>query len=99
MDTEEFIFKNWLENLCENNNNIYYLNIDMFKSFLFKNKMEYYIERLTPYLKNNKYIEEPYTYKKTMTLFRQLCKKFNIRYEYKIRYIKSEYFIDYYFHM
>jgi len=85
------LFIDWLSNMGEKQSNAYYINSEKYKSFVFKNLIEPYIESFTPI--------DVSTYKKCMALFRQLSKNFNISYKYKIRYVNSTYYIDYYFYI
>lgn len=92
-------FEEWLNEMCEKKEDYYYINQEIFKSFLFKGQLEKYMKKMEPYCVKHDYICEPYTYKRCMTLFRQICRKNGNCFEYKIRYIKSQYFIDYYFYL
>ena len=94
-----YFFEEWLEKMCEKRENYYYINKEIFESFLFKGYLNEYMDKIKPYCVKDNYIYEPYTYKRCMTLFRQICKKNGCAFEYKIRYIKSDYFIDYYFYL
>ena len=87
------LFIEWLSNMGDKEANHYYIHSEKYKSFVFKNLMIPYIEHFTPIYKNL----DVSTYKKCMNLFRNLCKKFSVHYEYKIRYVNSTYYIDYYF--
>lgn len=87
------LFIEWLSNIGEKQANSYYINSEKYKSFVFKNLMDPYMEHFTPI---HKHIDVS-TYKKCMALFRQLAKNYDITYKYKIRYVNSTYYIDYYF--
>jgi hypothetical protein len=87
------LFIEWLCSIGEKQPNYCYINSEKYKSFVFKNLMPTYIEHFTPIYKNL----DVSTYKKCMNVFRNLSKKFTIHYEYKIRYVNSTYYIDYYF--
>ena len=60
---------------------------------MFKNRMDPYIELLLPYQKTI----DVSSYKKCMKLFRTLSKINGYKYTYKMRYVNSTYYIDYYF--
>lgn len=89
------LFIEWLSNIGEKQANSYYINSEKYKSFVFKNLMDPYMEHFTPIYKHI----DVSTYKKCMNVFRNLSKKFTIPYEYKIRYVNSTYYIDYYFNV
>jgi hypothetical protein len=71
----------------------YYINSEKYRSFMFKEYMDAYVEDL------RKWVPEldVSTYKKCMGVFRQISKKTNASFKYKIRYVSSTYYIDYYF--
>lgn len=90
------LFVEWISNIGDKlSNNSYYINSEKYRSFVFKNLMEYYVEKFIPIYKHL----DVSSYKKCMVLFRQLSKLYNISYEYKIRYVNSTYYIDYYFYV
>ena len=87
------LFIEWLSNMGVKESNHYYINSEKYKSFVFKNLMTPYIQDFILIYKNL----DVSTYKKCMNVFRNLCKNFSIHYEYKMRYVNSTYYIDYYF--
>ena len=90
-------FDNWLENMCHKiNEKTYYINQDKFNSFKYKGELDIYINELKPYYKNKDYLKDV-DYKKCMTICRQICKTKKYKFEYKIKYVKSKYYIEYYF--
>ena len=89
------LFIKWISDIGDKHSNGYCIHSEKYKSFVFKNLMEPYLQQFTPIYKNI----DVSTYKKCMGFFRQMCKKYNIQYEYKIRYVNSTYYIDYYFYV
>lgn len=88
------LFIEWIYNIGDKlSNGSCYIHSEKYKSFVFKNLMGPYIEAFS--LKH----ADVGSYKKCIAIFRQLSKQYNIDYEYKIRYINSTYYIDYYFYM
>jgi hypothetical protein len=71
----------------------YYVYSEKYRSFMYKERMSLYIEGL------KKIIPDPdvSTYKKCMCTFRQISKKTNGSFHYKIRYVNATYYIDYFF--
>ena len=100
MFTEDIIFfDNWIENMCHKiDDKKYYINKDKFNSFKFKGDLELYINALKPIYKNKNYLNNV-DYKKCMTIFRQICKIKKYNFEYKIKYLNSKYYIEYYFYL
>lgn len=89
------LFIEWISNIGDKlSDRLYYINSEKYKSFVFKNLMTPYVEAFNTINKHSYLC----SYKKCMVLFRQLSKQYNINYEYKIRYVNSTYYIDYYFH-
>lgn len=89
------LFIEWVCSIGEKQPNYGYINSEKYRSFVFKNLMDPYIEHFAPIYKRI----DVSTYKKCMALFRQLCKNYDITYKYKIRYVHSTYYIDYYFYI
>jgi len=90
------LFVGWLSSIGELlSNQSYYIHSEKYKSFVFKQLMDPYIEQFKAMYKHM----DVSTYKKCMAFFRQLCKVYHISYEYKIRYASSSYYIDYYFYV
>lgn len=89
------LFMDWVCILGEKQSNYCYINSEKYKSVVFKNLMDPYIETFQTI---HKHLDVS-TYKKCMALFRQLSKQYNIPYKYKIRYVNSTYYIDYYFYI
>lgn len=70
-----------------------YINSEKYRSFMFKEYMVAYVDdfrRWVPEL-------DVSTYKKCMSAFRQISKKNDVSFKYKIRYVNGSYYIDYYF--
>lgn len=74
----------------------YYINSEKYRSFMFKEYMNEHLDNFRTWMPEVD-VSDVSTYKKCMALFRQLSKKTNASFKYKIRYVNASYYIDYYF--
>ena len=96
---EKFI--GFLKDITIINNNQYLFDLNLFKKYMFNNKIQSFIDSLKPHYlsKKRSYLEREITYKNFVTILRQLCKKFDITYTTKIKYFHNMYNIQYYFNI
>ena len=101
------IFKNKIPNeilfelldiICLKNEKHYIFNVDSFKKGVFKEEIQKFIEKCTPYyhISKRKYLEKKLTYNSFTTILRQICNFNKITYTSQIKYDKSTYDIVYY---
>lgn len=90
-----------IQSLCNQENKYYFINDFIFKQNIFNNKISGILDELKNYYytKKLKYIENGIKYKGLITILRQLCKLWNIKYTSKIKYNKNKYSIEYYFYI
>lgn len=93
---KEYLF-DLLHKICRIENSNYVLNYCSYKSGLFNNLIQEFIQICKPYYLNNKqtYVTRELTYKSFLTVVRHICKINNIHYSHHIKYNKSEYEIVY----
>lgn len=87
-----------LYKICLKNNNHYILTNESFKKGMYNNYIQNFFELCKShyYSSKQKYLENPITYKKFLTILRQICKYNKITYTSEIKYDKSQYNIIYY---
>jgi hypothetical protein len=104
MDTQLFKIKfpkellfQFLNNVCEKNNEYYILNNESYKKSIFLNILSPFFENLKNYYYSSKkfYIERTMNYNNYITIIRQICKSNNISLIKLIKYYKSGYNIEY----
>ena len=93
---KNIIYK-FLEKNANLDNEYYIFSKANFKSAIIKNEIGPLLTTLRPYYYISKlnYITKPQNFKTFCTILRQICKINNIPIESYIKYIKSEYFINY----
>ena len=88
-----------LDNICNKDKNYYLINKESFKrGTLFSNNIEIFYSMIEDNYHESKkhYIKDALTYKKFLTVVRQVCKNNDILFRSKIVYMKSTYEIIYY---
>lgn len=92
---------NLLYDICIQEKNYLIFNLIQFKKLKFYSKLDDILLFLKPFYKETKqkYIEKGNKYKGFVTILRQLCKLYNIKYMNKIVYDHSNYTIIYYFYV
>lgn len=95
-------FIDFLNNIATSNkDNRYIITSTIYKQAEYKNLIQPYIELLQPYYHKSKkhYIQGNVTYKRFITILRQICRFFHIYYKSEIKYIGTSYFINYYIYL
>ena len=98
-DFEDEILWELLSSISEKKNKYYLINKESFKrGHLFSNNITEFYNKLTPYYHESKkhYLDNALTYKKFLTIVRQVCRNNNILFRSEIKYMKSTYEIIYY---
>ena len=92
------IIYDFLDNICEINNNEYILKNTSYKKGVMLNYIEPFCKKIEPYyyLSKKHYVNKKISYKSLATIIRQLCKFKNIDIQSQITYNKSTYEIIYY---
>ena len=92
------ILFNFLKLNCKKEGNNYILDRETFKKYEYKNEIKILIDNLKNKYKKPKefYINRVINYNNLLTIIRHICKRNNIKYSKKIRYINNKYSIDYY---
>lgn len=90
-----------IQSLCNHENNYFFINDTIFKQNIFNNKISSILYELKDFYFDTKlkYIENGVKYKGFITIIRQLCKLWDIKYNNKIKYNKNKYDIEYYFYI
>jgi hypothetical protein len=99
LDFDNQILWNLLSSICEKKNEYYLINKESFKrGHLFSNNITEFYNEILPHYHHSKkhYLENALTYKKFLTIIRQVCKNNNILFRSEIKYMKSTYEIIYY---
>ena len=91
-------FFEFIEQVCEKNNNKYIFSKEAFKRIKLKELMEPFCENLKKYYYKSKhhYLEREKIYKNFVTIIRQICKYHHIPFISDIKYSKSKYEIKYF---
>jgi hypothetical protein len=95
-------FNDFLKKIGFQEKNYILFNIEHYKKIEGTQMIEDFIEELFPYYYKNKlnYVtRDTYSYKQFITIMRQIAKNNNIEFTYKIKYIKSKHYIEYYFYI
>lgn len=98
-DFEDEILWELLSSISEKKNKYYLINKESFKrGHLFSNSINDFYNKLVPYYHESKkhYFDNAFTYKKFLTIVRQVCRNNNILFRSEIKYMKSTYEIIYY---
>ena len=84
-----------------NKDNRYIITSTTYKQAEYKQLIQPYIDNLQSYYHKSKkhYIESANTYKRFITILRQICRFFHIYYKSEIKYIGTSYFINYYIYL
>lgn len=92
------ILFNFLELICMTMNKQYIINYDSFKKSKFIEKLDPFIDEIRPYyyISKRSYLEQPITYKRFLTIIRQICNYNNITYRSVLKYQYSEQQVEYY---
>jgi hypothetical protein len=87
-----------LEENAVKDDKCYIVNYNMFKKSMYNESMLKFIEECRPYyfFSKQKYLDRKLTYKSFLTILRQICNYWDIKYTFKIKYDKSVYDIEYY---
>ena len=80
-----------------NNNNNIILDKIIYKKLKYEGYLNIFINKIKIYYNKNKifYIDRNITYKNFLTIIRQLCKLYKLKFENKIKYFNSSYEIYY----
>lgn len=97
-DISNNILYDFLNLYCCIENGFYIMDKLTFKKYEYNNKIQDFFNLLKDYYKNSKkyYLERDITYNNLLTIIRHICKYNNIEYNYKIKYDKNKYYINYY---
>jgi|UniRef100_A0A6C0IL09 hypothetical protein len=92
------ILFNFLELICMAMNKQYIINYDSFKKSKFIEKLDTFIDEIRSYyyISKRSYLEQPITYKRFLTIIRQICNYNNITYRSVLKYQYSEQQVEYY---
>ena len=92
------IVYDFLDNICDVENNEYVLKNTSYKKGALLNYIDPFCKKLEPYyyLSKKHYVTKKINYKSLATIIRQICKSTNINIKSKITYNKSTYEIIYY---
>ena len=92
------ILFNFLNIICLVENNQYVVNYDSLKKAKFMGILDTFLNEIRPYyyLSKRSYLDEPMTYKRFLTIIRQICKYNNILYRSSLKYQHSEQRMEYY---
>ena len=92
------ILFNFLNVICMIENNHYVVNYDSLKKAKFIEILDTFINEIRPYyyLSKRSYLDEPMTYKRFLTIIRQICKYNNILYRSSLKDQYSEQRMEYY---
>jgi|TARA_B110000967_G_scaffold172663_1_gene183833 hypothetical protein len=92
------IVYDFLDNICDVENNEYVLKNTSYKKGVLLNYIDPFCKKLEPYyyLSKKHYVTKKINYKSLATIIRQICKSTNINIKSKITYNKSTYEIIYY---
>lgn len=92
------IFIEYLEKFTIKQKNKYIITPIIFKQAMYNNKIKPFLDYVKPFyhISKQKYVEENISYKKFITIIRQICRSLNIYYKSEIKYTNSKYAINYY---
>lgn len=92
------ILFNFLNFICITMNKQYIVNYDSFKKSKFIEKLDSFIDEIRPYyyLSKRSYLDQPITYKRFLTIIRQICNYNHITYRSVLKYQYSEQRVEYY---
>ena len=98
---ELYTIIDFLTPICDVKDDKYIFNNESFKKANLFNKIEPFIEICRNHYHNSKhkYIDRKMTYNNLITILRQIAKSHKIEYKSKIKYSKSNYNIEYIFHI
>ena len=91
------ILYQFLDKICESTPNSYILNINSYKKMLYYDYHVDFLKELVPYYHISKqfYLEREITYNSMTTILRQICKSHQLKIESKMKYVDSNYIIEY----
>lgn len=94
-------FIDFLNLISVKQGNKYTINPIIFKQAVYNNKIEPFIDSIKNnyHLSKQKYVDKDITYKKFLTIIRQICRSLNIYYKSEIKYTNSKYSIIYYIYI
>jgi len=92
------ILFNFLKTICVVEHSQYVVNYDSLKKAKFTEIIDTFIDEIRPYyyLSKRSYLDEPLTYKRFLTIIRQICKHNHILYRSSLKYQYSEQRMEYY---
>jgi len=97
---EHVIIVNFLKTnlIYDNLHHVYVSNLTTFKKMLLTKKIHEFQEYIAPFyfLSKQNYPSNIFTYRGFNVVLRQIVKYINLKYKYKIKYIHSDYVIEYY---
>lgn len=95
------VFIDFLTPICDVKEGQYIFNIESFKKANLFNKIEPFIEICKKHYHKSKqsYVDRKMTYNNLITILRQIAKSHIIEYKSNIKYSKSNYNIEYIFHI
>ena len=82
-----------LDSICLKNEKHYTFNTDSFKRGIYKELIQKFLEKCSPYyhISKRKYLEKKLSIRSFTTILRQICNFNNITYTSQIKYDKSNY--------
>ena len=91
------ILYQFLDKICESTPSSYILNINSYKKMLYYNYHVDFLKELVPYYHISKqfYLKREITYNTMTTILRQICKSHQLKIESKMKYVDSNYIIEY----
>ena len=92
------IFFSFIKNLnIKNYDNIIIIDKIIYKKIKYNGILDVFINKIKIYYNKNKlfYVNRTITYKNFLTIIRQICKLYNLKFENKIKYFNSTYEIYY----
>lgn len=95
---DKFILFEFLEEICEKNDEFYTFNMSSYKRAELFNNITDFIEKIKPCYHISKlfYVEKIHSYTSLCTIIRQICKLNDIMFKKKIIYSKSKYNIPHF---
>ena len=92
------ILFSFLHPICAISSNHYIINYESLKRAQFDEQYDTFIETIRPYyhLSKRKYLDPPMTYKRFLTIIRQICNYNSIPYKSIIKYAHSTSSVEYY---
>jgi hypothetical protein len=97
-EMESNILFDFLKPICTTSNNHYIVSYESMKIAKYDGHYDKFIQEITPYyhISKRKYLEPPTSYKRFLTIIRQICNFNNIPYKSVIKYAHSTSCVEYY---